>query len=196
MAERGDIAALPNSDRLLEAALASFRQLGSQKARIEDIAAMAGMARTALYRFYPSKRAILAALAARTLQGDEARLAELARDRDRSPAARLKALLLAEAECLRLLLADRVLAEVVTAALQDSADVWEQHRRALRALYAGVIRDGQRAGRFRSGSSEALAQTVEDMSRPLHDPRILLESGPRETALAAAAADWLEKRPR
>ncbi len=196
MAERDDIAALPNSDRLLEAALASFRRLGSQKARIEDIAATAGMARTALYRFYPSKRAILAALAARMLQVDEARLAELARDRDRSPAARLKSLLLAEAECLRLLLADRVLAEVVTAALQDSADVWEQHRRALRALYAGVIRDGQRAGRFRSGSSEALAQTVEDMSRPLHDPRILLEPGPRETALAGAAADWLEKRPR
>jgi len=193
MVERTDMQALPVPDRLLEAALDSFRRFGGQRTRIEDIAAAAGMARTAVYRFYPNKRAIVAALAARAFHADEARLAELARDRDRSPAARLKSLLLAEAECLRVHLADRCLAEVI---LGEIGDVWEQHRRGLRALYAGVIRDGQRAGRFRSGDADMLAQTVEDMACPLHDPRLLLEPGPRETALADAVAEWLERRAR
>lgn len=196
MAERPEIAPQPVPDRLLDAALESFRRLGFQRARVEDIAIAAGMARTAVYRFYPSKRAIGAAVVARVLLTDEARLADLARNHDRSPVARLKALLLAEAECMRLLQADRCLAELLATVLLENSDVWEQHRRGLRGLYAGVLRDGQRAGRWRNGNIEAMAQTVEDLSRPLHDPRLLLETGRREAALVDAMLEWLERRGR
>ncbi len=196
MAERPEIAPQPVPDRLLDAALECFRRLGIQRARVEDIASAAGMARTAVYRFYPSKRAIAAAVVARVLLTDEARLADLARNRDRSPVARLKAVLLAEAELMRLLLADRCLAELLAMVLLENSDVWEQHRRGLRGLYAGVLRDGQRAGRWRNGNIEALAQTVEDLTRPLHDARLLLESGPREAALVDAVLEWLERRTR
>lgn len=196
MAERPEIAPQPVPDRLLDAALECFRRLGIQRARVEDIAISAGMARTAVYRFYPSKRAIAAAVVARVLLTDEARLADLARNRDRSPVARLKAVLLAEAELMRLLLADRCLAELLAMVLLENSDVWEQHRRGLRGLYAGVLRDGQRAGRWRNGNIEALAQTVEDLTRPLHDARLLLESGPREAALVDAVLEWLERRTR
>lgn len=196
MAERPEIAPQPVPDRLLDAALECFRRLGIQRARVEDIASAAGMARTAVYRFYPSKRAIAAAVVARVLLTDEARLADLARNRDRSPVARLKAVLLAEAELMRLLLADRCLAELLAMVLLENSDVWEQHRRGLRGLYAGVLRDGQRAARWRNGNIEALAQTVEDLTRPLHDARLLLESGPREAALVDAVLEWLERRTR
>ncbi len=196
MAERPEIAPQPVPDRLLDAALECFRRLGIQRARVEDIASAAGMARTAVYRFYPSKRAIAAAVVARVLLTDEARLADLARNRDRSPVARLKAVLLAEAELMRLLLADRCLAELLALVLLENSDVWEQHRRGLRGLYAGVLRDGQRAARWRNGNIEALAQTVEDLTRPLHDARLLLESGPREAALVDAVLEWLERRTR
>ncbi|MBP7064429.1 TetR/AcrR family transcriptional regulator [Ferrovibrio sp.] len=196
MAERPEIAPQPVPDRLLDAALECFRRLGIHRARVEDIASAAGMARTAVYRFYPSKRAIAAAVVARVLLTDEARLADLARNRDRSPVARLKAVLLAEAELMRLLLADRCLAELLAMVLLENSDVWEQHRRGLRGLYAGVLRDGQRAARWRNGNIEALAQTVEDLTRPLHDARLLLESGPREVALVDAVLEWLERRTR
>lgn len=196
MAERPEIAPQPVPDRLLDAALECFRRLGIHRARVEDIASAAGMARTAVYRFYPSKRAIAAAVVARVLLTDEARLADLARNRDRSPVARLKAVLLAEAELMRLLLADRCLAELLAMVLLENSDVWEQHRRGLRGLYAGVLRDGQRAARWRNGNIEALAQTVEDLTRPLHDARLLLESGPREAALVDAVLEWLERRTR
>ena len=78
----------PLQDRLLDAALACFRRLGAKRTRIEDIAAEAGIARTAVYRHYQNKRAIVASLASRWLAEDETRLATIARDTGRSPAAR------------------------------------------------------------------------------------------------------------
>src|SRR3546814_15525150 len=59
----GDLPAGTIQDRLLDAALACFRRLGGKRSRIEDIASEAGLARTAVYRYYPNKRAIVAALA-------------------------------------------------------------------------------------------------------------------------------------
>src|SRR3546814_4350897 len=97
----GDLPAGRIQDRLLDAALACFRRLGGRRSRIEDIASEAGLARTAVYRYYPNKRAIVAALATRWLAEDETRLAEIARDSGRSPAARLHAFLLADAEATR-----------------------------------------------------------------------------------------------
>ena len=202
MNKRPEIVSAPVPDRLLDAALDSFRRLGVQRTRVEDIAAAAGMARTAIYRFYPNKRAMGAAVVARALLADETRLAELARDHDRSPVARLRNLLRAEAAGMRTLLADRCLAALLADLLAEPGpgpghgDVWVQHRRGLRAHYAALVRNGQRAGRFRTGNAESLAQTVEDMTRPLHDPRLLLETGTREAALVEAVAEWLERRGR
>lgn len=96
----------PAQDRLLDAALVCFRRLGGKRTRIEDIAAEAGIARTAVYRHYQNKRAIVAALATRWLAEDETRLAAIARDTGRSPAARLHAFLLKDAENTRRYLSD------------------------------------------------------------------------------------------
>lgn len=178
------ISAVAMPDKLLDAAMECFRRLGLAATRIEDIAAAAEMSRTAVYRFYPSKRAIQAGLLARALHLDESRLATLARAAGRSAPERLKALLLAEAEALRAHRQDRVIFALMRDAWQDTPDVLAQHRKLMRGLYSALLEEGTRTGAFDPALAAGGPALIEDMAMALHDPR-LWESGP--------ALDW---RPR
>lgn len=159
-------------DRLLDAALACFRRLGGRRSRIEDIAAEAGIARTAVYRYYPNKRAIVAALATRWLATDEARLAEIARDTGRSPAARLQAFLLTDAENTRRYLSDPCLVEVLDEVVQNLAAILLQHRSHVRRHLAGLLAEGSTAGAFRGEPAEKMALAIDDLMSRFHDLRL------------------------
>lgn len=165
-------AAGPVQDRLLDAALACFRRMGGKRTRIEDIAAEAGLARTAIYRYYPNKRAITAALASRWLAEDETLLAAIARDSGRSPGSRLQAFLLADAEQARRYLADSCLAEVLAEVATDIPGVLMQHRAHIRRLLAGLLVEGSQAGVFRAEPAERLAQAIDDLTATFHDIRL------------------------
>lgn len=159
-------------DRLLDAALACFRRLGGPRSRIEDIAAEAGIARTAVYRYYPNKRAIVAALATRWMATDEARLAEIARDTGRSPAARLQAFLLTDAENTRRYLSDPALVEVLEEVVQNLSAILMQHRNHVRRHLTGLLAEGSAAGVFRGEPAEKLAVSIDDLMSRFHDPRL------------------------
>lgn len=178
----------PVQDRLLDAALACFRRLGSKRSRIEDIAAEAGLARTAVYRYYPNKRAILAALATRWLAQDETRLAEIARDHGRSPAARLHAFLLADGECTRRYINDPSLFEVLQEVIENQEAILLQHRNHVRRHLTGLLAEGSMAGAFRGEPAERLALSIDDLMSRFHDPRLaagLDKTLWRERAVAA-----------
>ncbi len=162
----------PVQDRLLDAALACFRRLGGKRTRIEDIAAEAGIARTAVYRHYQNKRAIVAALATRWLAEDETRLAEIARDHGRSPAARLQAFLLMDAENTRRYLSDPCLVEVLDEVMRNLAGLLRQHRSHVRRHLAGLLTEGSAAGAFRGEPAEKLAIGIDDLMSRFHDPRL------------------------
>lgn len=162
----------PVQDRLLDAALVCFRRLGGKRTRIEDIAAEAGIARTAVYRHYQNKRAIVAALATRWLAEDETRLAEIARDHGRSPAARLQAFLLMDAENTRRYLSDPVLVEVLDEVMQNLAGLLRQHRSHVRRHLAGLLAEGSAVGAFRGEPPEKLAVSLDDLMSRFHDPRL------------------------
>lgn len=162
----------PVQERLLDAALTCFRQLGGKRTRIEDIAAEAGIARTAVYRYYPNKRAIVAALATRWLAEDETRLAEIARDHGRSPAARLQAFLLADAECTRRYLSDPCLVEVLDEVVQNLSAILLQHRSHIRRHLTGLLAEGSMAGAFRGEPAEKLALAIDDLMSRFHDLRL------------------------
>jgi AcrR family transcriptional regulator len=180
--------AAPVQDRLLDAALACFRRLGGNRTRIEDIAAEAGIARTAVYRHYQNKRAIVAALASRWLAEDETRLAEIARDHGRSPAARLQAFLLKDAENTRRYLSDPCLVEVLDEVMRNLAGMLRQHRSHIRRHLAGLLAEGSAAGAFRGEPAEKLAVAIDDLMGRFHDPRLAadLDNGVwQDRALAA-----------
>lgn len=175
-------------DRLLDAALACFRRMGGKRTRIEDIAAEAGLARTAVYRYYPNKRAIVAALATRWLAEDETRLAEIARDHGRSPAARLQAFLLADAEATRRYLTDPCLVEVLDEVVQNLKAILLQHRSHVRRHLSGLLAEGSTAGVFRPDGADGMALVIDDLMARFHDPRLaadLDKAGWRERATAA-----------
>jgi AcrR family transcriptional regulator len=178
----------PVQDRLLDAALACFRRLGGKRCRIEDIAAEAGIARTAVYRHYQNKRAIVAALATRWLAEDETRLAAIARDHGRSPAARLQAFLLMDAENTRRYLSDPCLVEVLDEVTRNLGSLPRQHRSHVRRHLAGLLAEGSAAGAFRGDPAEKLAVTIDDLMARFHDPRLATEldkSVWRDRAVAA-----------
>lgn len=159
-------------DRLLDAALVCFRRMGGKRTRIEDIAAEAGLARTAVYRYYPNKRAIVAALATRWLAQDETRLAEIARDHGRSPAARLQAFLLADADATRRYLGDPCLVEVLDEVIENLKAILLQHRAHVRRHLTGLLAEGSAAGVFRADPADAMAQTIDDLTSRFHDLRL------------------------
>jgi len=159
-------------DRLLDAALACFRRLGGRRSRIEDIAAEAGIARTAVYRYYPNKRAIVAALATRWLARDETRLAEIARDTGRSPAARLQAFLMTDAECTRRYLSDGSLGEVLEEVLEHQPAILLQHRNNVRRHLTGLLAEGSAAGVFRGDPAEKMSLSIDDLMSRFHDARL------------------------
>lgn len=162
----------PVPDRLLDAALVCLRRLGSKRTRIEDIALEARIARTAVYRYFPNKRAILAALATRWLAEDETRLAAIARGTGRNPGARLKAFLLADAECARRYIGDACLVEVLDEVARNVAPVTQQHRAHVRRHLAALLAEGSAAGLFRPEPAERLAQVLDDLTGRFHDPRL------------------------
>lgn len=168
----------PVPDRLLDAALLCFRRLGGKRTRIEDIAAEAGVARTAVYRYFPNKRAIVAALATRWLAEDETRLAAIARNRDVAPAERLQAFLAADAECARRYLSDACLMEVLEEVTRNVAPVIQQHRAHVRRHLAGLLAEGATAGAFRNDPAERLAQCLDDLIGRFHDPRLAADLEP------------------
>jgi AcrR family transcriptional regulator len=174
-AEAPEAPAGPVPDRLLEAALACFRRLGGKRTRIEDIAAEAGIARTAVYRHYQNKRAIVAAIATRWLAEDETRLAEIARDHGRSPAARLQAFLLMDAENTRRYLGDPCLVEVLDEVIHNLSAILRQHRSHVRRHLAGLLAEGSAAGAFRNEPADRLAQSIDDLTSKFHDPRLAAE---------------------
>lgn len=53
------------SDAILDAARAVFEQYGARRANVDDIASAAGISRSTLYRRYPNKEALLAAVLVR-----------------------------------------------------------------------------------------------------------------------------------
>src|SRR5215475_14658185 len=65
--------------RIIETAEALFRRLGFAKTAVADIAGELGMSPANVYRFFPSKNAIVEAICQRLLAGCEARALSEAR---------------------------------------------------------------------------------------------------------------------
>ena len=148
---------------LLEAALALFAEKGFAAARMEDIAARAGVAKGTLYLYFPSKEAVFEALV-RTLIVPNLDLAETAAASHQGPVApllrRVAPLLAAIIRDGRLV----VLPRLLIGELHKFPDLARFYKatvvdRAL-ALIARLHRQGVEAGEFRPQDSEAVARLV------------------------------------
>jgi AcrR family transcriptional regulator len=134
--------------RIIETADTLFRRLGFAKTAVADIAAELGMSPANVYRFFPSKNAIVEAICQRCLAMLEEKAWAVARSRG-SAASRLERLILEILAYHREnLVTDQRVNDIVLVAMEHSWNAIEAHKEALRGIAEMILRDGIEAGEF------------------------------------------------
>ena len=134
--------------RIMETAETLFRRLGYAKTAVADIAAELRMSPANIYRFFPSKTAIVQAMCQRCLSELEEKVWAVARSK--SPAsARLERLQL---EILAYhkenLLEEQRVSDIVEVAMEESWAAINAHKEVIRTAIELILRDGIEAKEF------------------------------------------------
>jgi AcrR family transcriptional regulator len=134
--------------RIIETAEALFRRLGFAKTTVADIASELKMSPANVYRFFPSKNAIVEAICKHCLSEVEEKAWAVARSK--APAAqRMERLILEILAYHRANLAtEHRVNELVVAAIEHSWETIRNHKDALRNVTELILRDGIEAGEF------------------------------------------------
>ena len=134
--------------RIIETADTLFRRLGFANTAVADIAAELGMSPANVYRFFPSKNAIVEAICQRCLATLEEKAWAVARSRG-SAASRMERLVLEILAYHREnLVTDQRVNDIVLVAMEHSWNAIEAHKEAIRGIAEMILRDGIEAGEF------------------------------------------------
>ncbi len=157
--------------RIMETAEALFRRLGFAKTAVADIAAELRMSPANVYRFFPSKNAIVEAICKRCLSEVEEMAWAVARSK--APAAlRMERLIL---EILAYhkenFVTEQRVNELVVAAIEHNWDTVRAHKDIIRNVLELILRDGIEAGEFESveprETAELIMRSVVGFTHPL-----------------------------
>jgi AcrR family transcriptional regulator len=134
--------------RIVEAAEALFLRLGYAKTAVADIAAELKMSPANVYRFFPSKNAIVEAICQRCLVEVEEQAWAIARSK--GPAAnRLERLIV---DILKYhkenLLVETRVHDIVLVAMENSWQAIRAHKETMRTVVEVILRDGVASGEF------------------------------------------------
>jgi AcrR family transcriptional regulator len=134
--------------RIMDTAEALFRRLGFAKTAVADIAAELKMSPANVYRFFPSKNAIVEAICQQCLGELEDRAWAVARSPG-SAAERIERLVL---EILTYhkenLLTDQRVNDMVLAAIELSWEAIRVHKEHMRMVFESILREGVESGEF------------------------------------------------
>jgi AcrR family transcriptional regulator len=132
--------------RIVEAAEALFRRLGYAKTAVADIAAELKMSPANVYRFFPSKNAIVEAICQRCLGEVEEQAWAIARSK--GPAAdKLERLVLDTLKYHKEnLLNETRVHDIVLVAMENSWAAIRAHKETMRTIVEVILRDGVAAG--------------------------------------------------
>jgi AcrR family transcriptional regulator len=134
--------------RIMDTAEALFRRLGYAKTAVADIAGELKMSPANVYRFFPSKNAIIEAICQRCLGELEDRAWAVARSRG-SAAERLERLVLEILAYHRENhLTDQRVNDMVLAAIELSWGAIRAHKEHMRMVVEAVVREGIERGEF------------------------------------------------
>jgi AcrR family transcriptional regulator len=144
----------------VETAEVLFRRLGFAKTAVADIAAELQMSPANVYRFFPSKTAIVQAICQRCLSQVEEAAWTIARSK--VPAAqRIERLILAIlAYHKENLLTERRVNDIVLVAIEHNWDHIRAHKDVLRNVVELILRDGIEAGEFERVDSRTTADLI------------------------------------
>jgi len=134
--------------RIIETADALFRRLGFAKTTVADIAGELGMSPANVYRFFPSKNAIVEAICQRCLSELDEKAWAVARSRG-SASSRLERLFLEVMNYHREnLITEKRVHDMVLVAMENNWDAIQAHVEGLRTVIEVILRDGIEGGEF------------------------------------------------
>lgn len=165
--------------RIMEAAEALFRRLGYTKTAVADIATELGMSPANVYRFFPSKNAIVEAICQRCLGELEEKAWSVARAK--GPAARRLERLYLEilAYHKENLLVDQRVNDIVLVAMELSWEAVRRHKEVIHTVVEVLLRDGIASGEFENvDPHETAAFIMRSMVTTCHP--IMIAEGLRE----------------
>ncbi len=136
--------------RIMDAAETLFRRLGYAKTAVADIASELGMSPANVYRFFPSKIAIVQAICRRCLSELEANVWSVARARGPASGRLERFFLEVLAYHKENLLQDQKVNDIVTVAMEESWDAILAHKEVQRTAIELILRDGMESGEFES----------------------------------------------
>jgi len=147
-------------ERIARTAEELFRRMGFAKTAVADIAAELGMSPANVYRFFPSKTAIVDNICTRCLLESEAVVAKVIAA-DGTPQQRIMAAYLA---ILRYhkenFLAERRVHDMVLVAIENNWAAIEAHKARIGAMIATVLAEGIEAGVFVPHDPRAASQII------------------------------------
>lgn len=183
----------PPVDRILAAAEEVLRRHGVDKTNVVDVARMLGISHTNIYRHFPSKKALLNAVAARWLGVITPPLDAIAQDSTRPASERL----IAWFETLRTakqrkVLNDPELFRVYHRLALDAGDLASEHVANLLGQVAKIIAEGMEQGEFSPHlDARAAAQACLHAMTPFHHPAMLSQGAPPKEEEASAVLNLL-----
>ena len=180
--------------RIVEAAETLFRRLGFAKTAVADIAAELKMSPANVYRFFPSKNAIVEAICGRCLSEVEEKAWVVARSKA-SAAERIERLVL---EILAYhkenFVSEQRVNELVVAAIEASWDSIRAHKQTLQNVVELILRDGIATGEIERVDPRETAELIMRSVLPFTHPLLVgqcLEEGQDLEAEARASVRFL-----
>jgi AcrR family transcriptional regulator len=146
--------------RIMDTAEALFRRLGFAKTAVADIAAELKMSPANVYRFFPSKNAIVEAICRRCLSEVEGKAWAVARSK--GPVAQRMERLFLEilAYHKENLLIEHRVNEIVVFAIEHMWDTIRAHKDVMRSTIELVLRDGIETGEFEAVDPRDTAEVI------------------------------------
>ena len=178
----------PSSQRILDAAEAVLRRYGVEKTNVVDVARALDMSHGNIYRYFPSKQALINAVAVRWLHAVTSPLKAIADDASRPAAERLGAWF----DALRIIKRRKVhddpeLFRAHHEVAGQSPEAVGEHVEALIGQIEKIIAEGVAAGEFPRGlDTRAAAEAFLHATSPFHHPTMLMREPPLTDAHARA----------
>lgn len=165
--------------RILDTAEEVLRRHGVEKTNVVDIARALGMSHGNIYRHYPSKQALIDAVALRWLHAVLRPLEEITLNTKLSASERLSQWFDTLREMKRRkVLDDPELFRVHHHIVGQSPLIVEEHVASMRAQVARIITDGMAAGDFSQGlDADKAAWAFLQATSPFHHPALILQAG-------------------
>lgn len=174
--------------RIMETAEALFRRMGFAKTAVADIAAELGMSPANIYRFFPSKNAIVDAICQKCLGELEEKGWAVARSRA-SASTRLERFVL---EILAYhkenMITDQRVHDMVLVAIDQNWEAILAHKKSVHSVLEMIVRDGIESGEFDKVDPRATATALmHSLVRYCHP--VLIADGLRDHDLEKEARD-------